>query len=160
MAIKFNKPEYLDQYLSLINRHLTPEEIRRYKEAVGVDEDTARKLIRRANRLSNKNRNRTLINEAKDKPCKDCGVTLPSELMTFDHLHTKTFTIGSDYYSKSIRQIEEEIAKCHVVCPQCHYNRELRKGSYNYLPVDAIKLMKSKIKEMNNYLATQKQGSK
>lgn len=69
---------------------------------------------------------RELIREAKSVPCADCGVEYPYYVMDFDHLGDKEFNLGK-YDGKSIPQIKREIAKCEVVCSNCHrlrtYNR-------------------------------------
>jgi hypothetical protein len=62
-----------------------------------------------------------LIQDAKSKPCMDCGKSYPSYVMDFDHRepHLKEFNIGS-YTKNGINQIRLEIAKCDVVCANCH----------------------------------------
>lgn len=61
------------------------------------------------------------INEAKDKPCMDCGVKYDPFIMHFDHRNplTKTKSI-SQMRTHSTARIQEEIAKCDVVCANCH----------------------------------------
>lgn len=63
-----------------------------------------------------------LIKEAKSKPCMDCGKTFPPCCMDFDHRPgtIKKFTIGEWGYKGNSKSIEEEIAKCDVVCANCH----------------------------------------
>ena len=63
-------------------------------------------------------------------PCKDCNKSFHFSAMDFDHLEDKSFSIGdacSNGYS--IERIKEEIAKCEIVCSNCHrirtYNRRL-----------------------------------
>lgn len=63
-----------------------------------------------------------LIKQAKDKPCADCGVLYPSYVMDFDHLGDKDFTIAA-YSRWSIVRMKKEIAKCEVVCANCHRQR-------------------------------------
>lgn len=62
-----------------------------------------------------------LMVTAKSKPCMDCGGTFPPECMDFDHRNKeeKEFTIAHKRsYSKA--RILAEIAKCDVVCANCH----------------------------------------
>lgn len=59
------------------------------------------------------------------RPCTDCGEYYPYWVMDFDHLGNKEFGIsgrkgGAD---KNIEAIKAEIAKCEVVCSNCHRNR-------------------------------------
>lgn len=53
----------------------------------------------------------------------DCGVSYPSYVMDFDHRDPslKKFELG-DALSKvySIQLVLDEIAKCDVVCANCH----------------------------------------
>jgi hypothetical protein len=73
-----------------------------------------------------RNKAREIIREAKSVACADCGVRYPYYVMDFDHLDNKEFNLGR-YAGKSIPKIKEEIAKCEVVCSNCHrirtYNR-------------------------------------
>ena len=60
--------------------------------------------------------------KAKDRPCEDCGVQYPWYVMQFDHTGAdKTFTIGQSVVG--IARLIEEIAKCEVVCANCHAER-------------------------------------
>lgn len=62
-----------------------------------------------------------VIQKAKDKPCMDCGVKYPLFIMHFDHrdpsLKVKSV---SQMTTHSLKKIQEEIAKCDVVCANCH----------------------------------------
>lgn len=60
---------------------------------------------------------------AKSVPCADCGVQYPSYVMDFDHLGNKSFTIGGSAPHQSLAKIKAEIAKCEVVCSNCHRQR-------------------------------------
>jgi hypothetical protein len=61
--------------------------------------------------------------EQKDKPCADCGNKYPREAMDFDHLGDKEFTISNKKNVVSRERLEAEIAKCDVVCSNCHRTR-------------------------------------
>ena len=56
-------------------------------------------------------------------PCTDCGKYLPYYQMDFDHLHDKKFDIGSHGHQYGFQALEEEIAKCELVCALCHRER-------------------------------------
>ncbi len=62
-----------------------------------------------------------LLTKAKDKPCADCGGRFPAYVMDFDHLDgaEKLFDVGRAR-KHSWRIIEAEIAKCELVCANCH----------------------------------------
>ncbi len=56
-------------------------------------------------------------------PCKDCGVQYPHYVTDYDHIEAKGIklsTVSKLINSGSTKQIEEEIAKCELVCSNCH----------------------------------------
>ena len=56
-------------------------------------------------------------------PCTDCGLWYPHYVMDFDHLPQFTKDIGISVAVAlrwSREKIEAEIAKCEVVCANCH----------------------------------------
>ena len=76
------------------------------------------------------------ILEQKNKPCTDCHLSYPSYVMDFDHLpqYKKSFAIGQSIPNKkTLDQIIAEIAKCELVCANCHrirtHNRGIQKQS-------------------------------
>jgi len=61
--------------------------------------------------------------ELKSEPCTDCNTRFPICCMDFDHRigTIKEFNIGSmfaHHYSREL--IEKELAKCNLVCSNCH----------------------------------------
>lgn len=61
-------------------------------------------------------------------PCTDCGVQYPFYVMQFDHTGTdKTAHVAVLAAKTTLPRVMEEIAKCEVVCANCHaartYNR-------------------------------------
>jgi hypothetical protein len=54
--------------------------------------------------------------------CVDCGYNKHPNALEFDHLPgaVKSFNIGEKVGSYSLSRIMEEIAKCEVVCANCH----------------------------------------
>lgn len=86
-----------------------------------------RKNVARRRRLYD-----TVIVKEKDKPCADCGHSFPTCCMDFDHVRgKKSFDIASNVTS-STEKLIAEIAKCDVVCANCHrirtHNRQQRSG--------------------------------
>lgn len=74
---------------------------------------------------------RSIVQTAKDVPCTDCGVKYPYYVMQFDHTGDKNFTIG--VYARQALAAErliEEIAKCEVVCANCHAERTHTRREY------------------------------
>lgn len=69
---------------------------------------------------------RELARRAKDVPCADCGQRYPYYVMDFDHVRgEKKFCIGVAVGTNiaGINQFLDEIAKCEVVCSNCHRTR-------------------------------------
>jgi hypothetical protein len=68
---------------------------------------------------------RQLVSGWKNQPCMDCGKNYPPYVMEFDHLDPdqKLFNIGQSM-SRAIHALEVEVAKCDVVCANCHKQRE------------------------------------
>ena len=64
---------------------------------------------------------RALLNEYKDVPCAECGEKYPPYVMDFHHRDptTKAFSIGRNFKA-SLDALLEEIAKCDVLCANCH----------------------------------------
>lgn len=57
-------------------------------------------------------------------PCADCNVYLSHYKMQFDHVKKKKFCIGSKgTASTSISTLLDEMAKCDIVCANCHSAR-------------------------------------
>ena len=73
------------------------------------------------------------IREIKEKnPCMDCKVWYPYYVMDFDHVRGRKHKNVSELIdSLSKKKIDEEIAKCEVVCSNCHrirtHNRIIKK---------------------------------
>lgn len=70
---------------------------------------------------------RRRIQEIKEAtPCADCGESFPHYVMDFDHLpgSGKRFNISNQLGRfTSLADLELEIAKCQVVCANCHRHR-------------------------------------
>lgn len=63
---------------------------------------------------------KALIDSAKAKPCVDCGIELPPEVMHLDHVRgEKLFGLGKPK-TRRPAALRAEIAKCDVRCPNCH----------------------------------------
>lgn len=71
---------------------------------------------------------RAKIEKLKASPCLDCGRRFPPECMDFDHRDgtIKRGTI-SQLLSHSWDQILSEIAKCDLICANCHRIRTRRR---------------------------------
>lgn len=58
----------------------------------------------------------------KSEPCADCGGTFHPAAMQFDHLpgKVKLFEVATGVASRSRVSVLAEIAKCELVCANCH----------------------------------------
>lgn len=67
-------------------------------------------------------RNRAFVNEVKAEPCQDCGHCFDPEVMEFDHDRGEKRQTISDLVRRasSTANIADEIAKCDLVCANCH----------------------------------------
>jgi hypothetical protein len=56
------------------------------------------------------------------KGCADCGYNKHPAAMEFDHMPgtKKLFNIGEEIGNRSVESLWKEIAKCEVVCANCH----------------------------------------
>ncbi len=86
------------------------------------------------------------LKEKKKGPCVDCGGRFPPECMEFDHLPglVKRYNLSE---GKGRRDREAEIAKCDLVCVNCHRIRTKRRG-YGISPLQRMaRDVAEKIKE-------------
>lgn len=69
----------------------------------------------------------------RDKPCTDCGDHFPPYVMQWDHLpgHAKVDEVGSMVGSRRREVILAEIAKCELVCANCHVVRTVTRARRN-----------------------------
>lgn len=61
------------------------------------------------------------VNQLKSEPCMDCGVRYPPYVMDFDHRDPldKVASVSS-LMTKGWAVVLAEIAKCDLVCSNCH----------------------------------------
>lgn len=61
------------------------------------------------------------VNALKADPCTDCGGQFPPVAMQFDHLRDKEYGIAAMVSNGlPVHRIQAEIAKCELVCANCH----------------------------------------
>ena len=70
-----------------------------------------------------------LITFLSEHPCVDCGERDPV-VLEFDHLRDKKFGIANGLQSRPWQNVLDEIAKCQVVCANCHRRRTARRGGF------------------------------
>jgi hypothetical protein len=59
----------------------------------------------------------------------NCGETDPI-VLEFDHLRDKKFNIGKAWRGHEWQSVLDEIAKCEVVCANCHRRRTACRGGF------------------------------
>jgi hypothetical protein len=90
-----------------------------------------RELYRDKNRRK-RERVRALVREYKSRPCADCKGLFPFYVMDFDHREgeNKMAQVAMMVNNVSLERLLDEIAKCDIVCANCHrvrtYSREQR----------------------------------
>lgn len=80
---------------------------------------------------------KTYVDKIKAKtPCADCGERFPAICMDFDHLKGKNKSVsGLVSGAYRLELIKEEIAKCEIVCSNCHRLRTKRRKQ-NHAPIN------------------------
>lgn len=117
------------------NKRLVRNALSRRREATKRADPANREALNAYNRerySKNKEANRwyhrqryyeaqSRVEALKDKPCMDCGNSFPPECMDFDHRpgEEKLFAIGM-IKTRSWAAIQQEVAKCDLVCANCH----------------------------------------
>jgi hypothetical protein len=61
-------------------------------------------------------------------PCTDCKKLYPYYVMDFDHLLDKKVLVSKVINNGSWKQAKEEIAKCEIVCSNCHRMRTYKRN--------------------------------
>lgn len=70
-----------------------------------------------------------LLDEYRDRPCADCGENYPRCVMDFDHRDPsqKHYTVSQMPGRVRLATLLAEIAKCDIVCANCHRIRTYRR---------------------------------
>lgn len=77
-----------------------------------------------------KKRRNELIRKLKEAPCTDCKQSFPYYVMDFDHCRgEKNFLISQANRRYSDKRILSEIAKCDLVCANCHRIRTFTRNT-------------------------------
>lgn len=83
---------------------------------------------------SNKKRRDELRNSIRqlkqNTPCTDCGNYYPHYVMDFDHLRDKEALINKFITNNNRTGLTRELAKCEIVCSNCHRERSHRRLIY------------------------------
>ena len=75
-------------------------------------------------------RTRLIIDYLRRHPCVDCGID-DVVVLEFDHLRDKRFHISEGIRgNRSLGALLDEMAKCEVVCANCHRRRTAVRGGF------------------------------
>lgn len=93
---------------------------RHYRQNAPTVKDRAKAFTKKA-----RIRNREVVVQAKARPCADCGVSYPSWVMQFDHIADDKEGAVANLSGAGVGldRLRAEIAKCEVVCANCHAER-------------------------------------
>ncbi len=76
---------------------------------------------------------------SKARPCADCGGRYPAAVMEYDHLGDKKADIARLSKGTAVSRLFTEIAKCDLVCANCHRLRTLgRQLDKELAPQDTV----------------------
>lgn len=91
------------------------------------------RLVRKQDHIRARNR-RAVFEFLQEHACTDCGEKDPV-VLEFDHLRDKSFNISTGVQSAyGLGRLLGEIAKCEVVCANCHRRRTYaREKSYRHV---------------------------
>ncbi len=83
--------------------------------------ESHREVYRAKNRRK-KEKLKVILREYKAKPCADCGLEFPFYVMDFDHREgeIKHSSVSNLVAWMNVERLLAEIAKCDVVCANCH----------------------------------------
>lgn len=109
-----------------------------------LSSEKTRKTTREGSKLRKKRLKQFIWDYYLAHPCVNCGESDPV-VLEFDHIDgaTKSFGISEAIYSKSFKKVEAEIAKCQILCANCHkrktaitlnwYHDVVKEGTKSYL---------------------------
>ena len=70
-----------------------------------------------------------LVAFLREHPCVDCGESDPV-VLEFDHLRDKKFSVAKGFRDRGWQSVLDEMAKCDVVCANCHRRRTAQRGGF------------------------------
>jgi hypothetical protein len=85
---------------------------------------------RQRNKALLEERTHYMVDFLREHPCVDCGESDPV-VLEFDHLRDKKFGIADGIRNRNWQDVLDEIAKCEVVCANCHRRRTAKRGGFH-----------------------------
>lgn len=118
-------------------KEITPERAERHRQARRDHyQRNKERYLERARQTEDEIR--AYLREVKSAPCADCGQSYPHYVMDLDHRPGEVKLCGPTSLprSGSMKKAIAEVAKCDVVCANCHRERTARRAGYaEELPV-------------------------
>jgi hypothetical protein len=98
-----------------------PCDNKKAREYYALNKEKQKKQINAAKKLRKKALSSWLRELKEASPCADCDKFFPWYVMDFDHLNNKVANV-TDMISNVVtkQKLMEEIAKCELVCANCH----------------------------------------
>lgn len=81
----------------------------------------------RVSAAAKRKHNRDYVLSLKNKPCIDCGNSYPPYVMDFDHVNGTKIKAISQIVQGSFVMLVTELAKCELVCSNCHRIRTFQR---------------------------------
>ena len=104
-------------------RKNNPDKSRARKKQWRADNPEKACASARTQQAGIRERNGCIIRAAKDKACADCGTKYPYYVMDLDHVRGIKTSPVSIMVLCGTKRLLAEIAKCEVVCSNCHRER-------------------------------------
>lgn len=98
-------------------------------------------MIEKSKRASKRAETTAFVGNLKTGPCADCKNRFPPECMDFDHVRApKLGRISWFMHRVCMEELLDEIAKCELVCSNCHRirTRKQRTGAKLKQPLGTI----------------------
>lgn len=99
-----------------------PVKRKAYQKAYIKKHYRGNKAYYRARNRANDKKVMEFVRKSKEIPCTDCGLSYPYYVMDFDHKRDKKFNLAQAR-RQGMNIVKQEIAKCDVVCANCHRQR-------------------------------------
>jgi len=85
-----------------------------------------------ARNVSDRAKMQAFLDSIKNTPCLDCKHSFPAECMDFDHVRgSKVGNVSKLASWNNLEKVKQEIAKCEVVCANCHRIRTANRRKLN-----------------------------
>lgn len=98
-------------------------------------------MSKRGNEDYLKRRKQMVLDIKTNTPCADCGHFFDPRIMEFDHVRGRKVAGVSEMVGQrswSNQALMDEIAKCDIVCSNCHKLRSFNSGKFSGKHIDGL----------------------